>query len=109
MATRTAQPWPVWINVVVGAWLVISGGLLRFETAPLWNSIIVGIIVAALALWSYFGKQKWAHWGNIVAGAWLFFSPWILGFADKPGPLWNSLIFGVIAAADALWGALMKE
>lgn len=109
MTAIEKRAWPTWVNVVVGAWLVVSGGLLRFETAPLWNSIILGIIIAALALWAYFGKQKWAFWGDVVAGAWLFFSPWILGFASDPKALWNSVIFGVIAAADGLWGALAKE
>lgn len=109
MAKVEKQVWPVWINVVVGAWVVISGGLLGLGTAALWNGIIVGIIVAAFALWAYFSKQKWAFWVDVVAGVWLFFSPWILGFAQDPKALWNSLIFGVIAAADGLWGALTKE
>jgi hypothetical protein len=46
---------------------------------------------------------------NVAAGVWLFLSPWILGFANAPKPLWNSLIFAVIAVADGLWGALMRE
>jgi hypothetical protein len=110
-ALTEKQAWPVWVNVVVGAWLVVSGGLLGFTDQPaaLWNSIIVGIVLAAFALWAYFGKQKWVHWVNVAAGVWLFLSPWILGFANAPKPLWNSLIFAVIAVADGLWGALMRE
>jgi hypothetical protein len=53
-ALTEKQAWPVWVNVVVGAWLVVSGGLLGFTDQPaaLWNSIIVGIVLAAFALWA---------------------------------------------------------
>ncbi len=48
---RTA--WASWINVVAGAWLIIAPFVLRITTnAQRINDIAMGIIVAALAIWS---------------------------------------------------------
>jgi hypothetical protein len=46
--------WEEWVNVALGAWLVVSPWILGFaaSTTALWNQIVVGIIVGGLALWS---------------------------------------------------------
>lgn len=45
--------WEEWLNVVFGAWLIVSPWLLGFAglTDALWNQIVVGLVVAALAVW----------------------------------------------------------
>jgi SPW repeat len=46
------RPWEEWINVVLGAWLVISPWVLGIaSTAAKANFIIVGVLVIALALY----------------------------------------------------------
>ena len=41
-----------WFNALVGLWLVVSPFILTFSAAmvPLWNGIIVGVVVIILAL-----------------------------------------------------------
>lgn len=48
------QKWEEWINAALGLWLVVSPWLLGFSglTAPLWNQIVVGILVGGLAIWT---------------------------------------------------------
>lgn len=43
-----------WINVVIGAWLLVSPFILAFSaiSVALWNSIIVGLVVIVLAVWA---------------------------------------------------------
>jgi len=45
-----------WINVVIGAWLVISPFVLGYTAAGIvagvWNAIIVGIVVIILEIWA---------------------------------------------------------
>lgn len=45
--------WEEWAGVVFGIWLIISPWVLGFSTVAVatWNAVIVGVIVAALALW----------------------------------------------------------
>jgi hypothetical protein len=48
------QKWEEWVNAALGAWLVAAPFVLGFaaQTAVAWNQIVVGAVVAALALWT---------------------------------------------------------
>ena len=45
--------WHDWVNGVLGVWLVISPWILGFAAlgAALWNHLVVGLLVVALAAW----------------------------------------------------------
>jgi len=53
-ALNAFQQWEEWVNVAFGAWLIVSPYLLGISgpTSALWNQIIVGLVVAILALWA---------------------------------------------------------
>lgn len=45
--------WSSWLNVIAGIWLIIAPFVLRYSgTTAIWNDVILGILVAAFALWS---------------------------------------------------------
>lgn len=48
------QIWEEWTNVVLGGWLLFSPWILGFSTvtALMWNALIAGAIVVALASWA---------------------------------------------------------
>ena len=54
VALFQVMAWEEWANVVLGVWLVISPWVLGFSGlgAAMWNAVIVGIVVAVLALWT---------------------------------------------------------
>ncbi|HBY99293.1 MAG TPA: hypothetical protein DEP84_36035 [Chloroflexi bacterium] len=64
---RVANParytWLSWSNVVLGLWLIAAPFVLGSAsvTAALWNDIIVGVIVASLAIWSAFSTRTISH------------------------------------------------
>lgn len=41
-----------WINAALGIWLIIAPFILAYRTAAIWNDIIIGIVVAVLAVWA---------------------------------------------------------
>lgn len=45
---------PSWVNAILGLWLLIAPMALNYAdvTDAFWNSIIMGLIVTTLALWS---------------------------------------------------------
>ena len=48
--------WEEWINVALGAWLIISPWILGIASAPAKaNFVIVGLLVVALALYEVWG------------------------------------------------------
>ena len=46
--------WLDWINGVAGIWLIVAPFILGYAniTAAMWNDIIVGAVVAVLAIWA---------------------------------------------------------
>ncbi len=48
-----------WVNAVLGVWTLFAPFVIAFSTmAALWNNIIVGAIVAVLAVWSVNKAQR---------------------------------------------------
>jgi SPW repeat len=77
----------------------VAGGF----TAAAWNAWIVGVAVAAFALWAALQSAAWPDWASGVLGAWLVLSPWILDFAAVTAALWNHVLVGVLIVALAVW------
>lgn len=95
------------INVLLGLWLLISPWLLAYSAAAglLWNSLIVGAIVAILAAIRFFNpdEYRWMSWVNLVLGLWIIASPWIFTASDLSTVLWNDLIVGILITVLAIW------
>ncbi len=53
LALIDARVWEEWVNLALGAWLIISPFVLGYSNmpTPTWNHIIVGLLVGADALW----------------------------------------------------------
>ena len=52
--------WEEWVNVVLGAWLIVSPFLLGYtaHANAMWNQIVVGVLVGGLALWTTMTSPK---------------------------------------------------
>ncbi len=59
--------WEEWINVALGAWLVIAPWVLGFSAVPaaMWTHVILGLVIIAFAGWSAWS----AHRGGTQATA----------------------------------------
>lgn len=97
--------WQDPVSLILGLWLLASPWMLQFsgETAPMWNAVAVGVLVAAIALYALFRVMAWQEWANATLGIWLVASPWILGFAGLAAAMWNAVIVGAVIAVLALW------
>lgn len=54
MAITRARVWEEWVNFVVGVWLILAPFVLGFtdQSGPMWNQIVVGVLIGADALWA---------------------------------------------------------
>ncbi len=51
--TGATGPWASWIDALIGLWLIISPWVYGFSgTQWEWNSIVIGIIMLVLGVWS---------------------------------------------------------
>ena len=108
---KVSTAWQDAINLVLGAWLVLSPFILGYagEAAPARNAYVVGatiVVMAAAAIWAF---QKWEEWISVLLGLWLIASPWALGYSAMQTPLWNQIVIGVIVGGLALWSAMAAD
>jgi len=98
------------INIIAGIWTIISPWVYGFYNGVgnVWNSVIVGIIIAIFAAIRFFGTAGtvWLSWINALLGIWLILSPWIYGFTDNTGRKWNSVIVGIVVLVLSIWSAV---
>ena len=54
VALFRVMAWEEWVNLAAGIWLLISPWVLGFSgiAMALYNAVIVGVVVAVLALWA---------------------------------------------------------
>jgi len=97
--------WQDPVSLVAGVWLAASPWLLDFqaEPRPMWNAVVVGVLVALIALYALYEVFAWQEWANLLLGAWLIVSPWVLGFSAMEVVMVNAVIVGALIAAMALW------
>ena len=62
--------WAVVVNLLLGVWVAVSPWILRLaeQSTLMWNSVIVGIAVAVLALWELrTDPELHKHWPGAAA------------------------------------------
>src|SRR2546430_8069311 len=90
-------------NLILGAILFVSPWMFAFDAgAPTWNAIIVGIVVAALAIAALTAFAVWEEWLNLTVGLWTLISPWVLGFQGTTAMTVHVLIGIAVAALAAI-------
>jgi hypothetical protein len=97
-----------WIELVAGAWLVISVWVLSFTaaTGAAWTSWLTGVAISIVALWAMAVRPRrsalTAEWANLILGVWLFVSPWIVSFTNSTSASWNAWVTGVVVALASI-------
>lgn len=63
------KAWEEWGNMALGIWMVIAPWVLGFATSAgaMWNTVIVGLAVAALALWALATDKDIGGWWSHAA------------------------------------------
>lgn len=100
-----------WINIALGIWVIISPFIVQFTQFPaaMWNNVIVGIVIAVLAIIrTSVPRQTGWSWVNVILGIWMIISPFALG-AMTTAVLWNNIILGIVIALIATGSASSKE
>lgn len=91
------------LNLLAGGWLFISHWVLNYSGAdPVWNDVIFGIVVAAVALVRMSGgaRARFASWLNAAVGVWLFISAFVI--ASSSAAMTNNIVLGVIVFVLAI-------
>jgi hypothetical protein len=92
--------WQGWINLVLGAWLIISSFVPLLQTPA--NLIIVGILAVVFGFWAY---KDWR--GDIagILGLWIFLSGSRFNLVFS----WNFIISGIVLSIFGFWYAVLPN
>jgi hypothetical protein len=94
------------VNLILGAWLIISPWILGYTTsAAKWNQTILGIVgLVRAGLRALAPRQQWLSFLNGLAAIWLIISPWILNY-QQSAAYWNQVIVAIVVGVLAFWNS----
>ena len=107
-ASMTAGP--SWLNILLGIWVIISPLVVQFAQLPaaMWNNVIVGIVIAVLAIIrTSTPRQAGWSWVNVILGIWMIISPFALGVMTT-AIVSNNIILGIVIALIASGSASLR-
>jgi hypothetical protein len=100
------RTWEDWAGMMVGALIGVSPWLTgqTGHNVVIWNAMIVGTLVLALAALQLASLQLWEEGAEILCGLWLIASPLNLGYAGALST-WHYILGAVVIllAAIELW------
>ncbi len=91
----------IWINFLVGVWLIIAPFALAAGGITTWgaNDIVVGVLLMASAWWilAVPSAPSTVAWFEMLCGVWLIVAPFVLGYGGMMSVVWNDVLCGLIA------------
>jgi SPW repeat len=106
----TLKRWQDWVNVILGAWMIVSPWILGFaanDNIAAQSAWTLGAAIVVFAGIAVYMHKAWEEAVNIILGLCLLASPWLLGFVDQLTPTSNAAIVGLLVTAFALWSMFM--
>jgi hypothetical protein len=106
--------WLSGVNLLAGLWLIVSAflfGGFGEASGGAWNSLIVGIVIAALAASRAYRPDAGSglSWINAILGAWMIAAPFVYDYTFNAARTWNSIIVGFIIVIFAVASATTEE
>ncbi|MBF9253969.1 SPW repeat protein [Pontibacter sp. 172403-2] len=87
--------WAQIINAILGIWLMVSPAILASDKTVANNDHIIGPLIAAFAVISWWEATRVVRLYNLLPAAWLLLAPWVLGYSDTTAIL-NDMAVGLL-------------
>ncbi|HYU78107.1 MAG TPA: SPW repeat protein [Vicinamibacterales bacterium] len=106
--------WSAWIAVLAGIGLLVApfaAGYSTLSTVATAEAVVLGLLIAALALWAALGTDVPAYVDYLlmVGGAWSIVAPFVLAYADTTMARNSDVIAGIVVAAVAVYRAFLAS
>jgi len=87
--------WAQVINAILGIWLMVSPAVLDSNKTVANNDHIIGPLIAAFAIISWWEATRVIRLYNLLPAAWLLLAPWVLGYNDTTA-IFNDMAVGLL-------------
>jgi hypothetical protein len=104
--------WASWANFALGLWLIVAPITIGYSSlkAALREDIVLGVLIASIALWRALGAEtsSMAHvsWAVAAAGFWVMLAPFELGYGTTRAPVDNDVLVGLAVLLLGMWRAV---
>lgn len=99
--------------MLAGIWLLVAPFVLGHGDRPaaMWNEVVVGAIVLVIGGVRVANPERFVglSWVNLIAGLWLIAAPFVCGYSDVARAMWNDIVVGIVIAAMAAASASMTS
>ena len=96
--------WQDWVALVAGVYAFLSPIWTATAAVATGTLILLGIVIALVALASLAGPDDAILQGLMAAlGVVMFISPWVMGFAGTTGMAWTAWIVGAVTVIAGVW------
>lgn len=89
----------IWINFVLGIWLILAPWVLGYMNATAKSEdVVFGAAVILVSLWIANAPMAGAGalWTLIVFSVWIFIAPWILGNVGYTNAMANDIAVAIV-------------
>jgi hypothetical protein len=95
------------VNILLGIWLLISPWVFGYEaagSAAIWNSVIVGALIAILAAGNCFSHhtRTGLNWINVLLALWAMISPLVFGYIENTSALGDNIFIAILITGFAI-------
>lgn len=95
--------WQDWVALIAGVYALLSPIWTDTDTTATWTMVVLGVVIAAAALWSMNRPaDASADYALVILGVLLFISPWVMGFDTMDGLALTAWIAGVVTALSGI-------
>lgn len=97
--------WQDWLAFVAGAYAALSPIWTATDNAATWTMVVLGVVTAAIALWSLaMPNDRISEYSLVLMGVLLIASPWVMGFANIDEMALTAWIAGAVTAVSGVLG-----
>ncbi|WP_109474612.1 SPW repeat protein [Ornithinimicrobium cavernae] len=90
--------WQDWAALLAGAYAALAPLWTETTTRATWTMVALGVLTAAVSLWSLATPDdRNSEIAHVVLGALFVISPWVMGFSDMMPMAWTAWIVGAVA------------
>lgn len=98
------------VNILLGVWLLVSPWVFGYQaagSAAIWNSAIIGVLIAILAAGNClsYHVRTGLNWIIVLLALWTMISPLVYGYTANTGSVGNNIVLGVLVA----WFAICSD
>lgn len=102
--------WQAWMALVAGAYAALSPLWTRTNDTATWTMVALGVITAAIALWSLaMAEDRISEYALVVMGVLFIASPWVMGFERLDNIAMTAWVVGAITFVAGVLGVPQVE